>query len=100
MLSKYRILVFIFFCLSFRISIAQSQVRIIGQFIGVKSGQIHSVSIKAAFIKNEGTAIPVSDLGFFSGTIDADQSGIATLSFQNYSYSFVIAHEHSWVGTI
>ena len=72
---------------------AGNPIRITGQFTDLPASDIKSVSVKADFLKNGGESFAVSDYGSFTGLVDASGTGIATLSFSNFSYDFVIASE-------
>jgi len=72
---------------------AQSQVKVIGQFIGISSDTIKSVSFKASVLKHGEQTLEVSAFNSFSGTIEVSEGGICSLIFKDYTYNFIIGPE-------
>lgn len=81
--------------LSFVVSFshAQSQVKIIGQFIGAKPGAFKAVTISAPFIKGRDIVCPVSEYGAFTTELETAESGFCNLSFNNFSLDFIAGNE-------
>ena len=91
-LDRGAILAVLLFCFS-PFYCAGFEIKVIGQLIGATAPAIRAVSIKAPFIEKREQSFSISEYGYFSGTIEVKESGIATISFQNYAYHVVLASE-------
>jgi thiol-disulfide isomerase/thioredoxin len=72
---------------------AQHQVKLYGQFIGDPPIAFSSVSISSPFSETSDLSLAVSDLGFFSATVDVKERGVYVLEFKTYAVDFVLASE-------